>query len=100
MPHRTYSAMIIGGAWPATDPAMWSDAADGLRRKATELVQDSAAIRQTATGLPVLDQMGAAVDGFINSAYQSSMLLSKHGELYGNMATAADRGRSHDLRPA
>lgn len=90
MPHRTFSAMIIGGAWPSTDPAMWSDSADGLRRKATELVQDSTAIRHTATSLPASDQMGSGVDGFINSAYKSSMLLSQHGELYGNMATAAD----------
>lgn len=82
--------MIIGGLWPLTDPGTWSDSADVFNTKAGDLSQASNLIRQTANGLPAMDQKGDAIDGFVGSAHESSNACSQQSEDYGDMATAAE----------
>lgn len=90
MPHRQYSQMIIGGLWPLTDPATWSDAADVFQAKAADLMQESNAIRQTANGLHATGQRGDAIDGFVDSAHDGSNTCSQQSEDYGDLALAAE----------
>ena len=89
MPHRQYSAAIIGESWPVTDPSIWQQAAMGLLNKSHELGQDSTEVFKTAWNLPAANNSGKAVDAFIESAGQSSKLLSEQAKLYSDLAEAA-----------
>ena len=63
MPHRQFSAAIVGGSWPLTDPQNFHSAAEAQHAKGAELVNSAEELRRLASGVAA-DQSGHLIDGF------------------------------------
>ncbi|WP_162625463.1 hypothetical protein [Mycolicibacterium llatzerense] len=93
MPSRQFSAAILGGSWPMTDPATCHNLAQAQHNKAVELLGNADGIRSVANTL-VTEQSGATVDAFHHSSHQLASIIVNHADTYFSMSRAsAESGR-------
>ncbi len=89
MPSRPYSALVVGGLWPASDPESWQQSGTVLEQKAHELLSQADQIRQTADAVPAQGQSGQTVEGFVSASHRSAQTVTGHADEYFTMAGAA-----------
>jgi hypothetical protein len=89
MPARPFSAAIVGGLWPNSDPGSWSDVADGLRSKASELEDQASSIRKAAYGL-YSDNSGHMIDGMVEMYGRDAVAVLEKSEMYHTMSDVVD----------
>jgi hypothetical protein len=103
MPSRPYSALIIGGLWPASDPQDWSQSGSVLRQKGQELLSAADGIRHSADNVVAEDQSGHTITGFVDACHRNAHTVTAHADEYFTMAQSADEiarlvdGLRHDL---
>jgi len=101
-PSRPYSALIVGGLWPASDPQSWTQSSTTLRQKAQELLASADGIRHSADNL-AQDQSGRTVTGFVDACHRNAHTVTAHADEYFTMADTAGEiarlidGLRHDL---
>jgi hypothetical protein len=102
VPSRPYSALIVGGLWPASDPQSWSQSGTVLRHKAQELLASADGIRHSADNVAE-DQSGHTITGFVDACHRNAHTVTAHADEYFTMAQSADEiarlidGLRHDL---
>lgn len=69
MPHNQFSAVILGGSWPGTDPSDVESAAEAARTKAASLLDNADSTRREADST-ASEMSGDAVEGFYNTCYR------------------------------
>jgi hypothetical protein len=89
MPTRPYSAAIIGGLWPNTSPDTWSNVADGLKQKASELSNDADTIRGVADQL-LTENSGETIEAMHVMYVHDSCEVQDRADRYTSMARAVD----------
>jgi len=90
IPSRPYSALIVGGLWPASDPASWSQSASALRQKGQELHDAAHGIRHSANNVVGEGQSGHTINGFVDACHRNARTVTAHADEYFAMADAAD----------
>jgi hypothetical protein len=101
-PSRPYSALVVGGLWPASDPQSWTQSGTTLRQKAHELLTSADGIRHSADTVAE-DQSGQTVTGFVDACHRNAHTVTAHADEYFTMADNADEigrlidGLRHDL---
>lgn len=81
MPSRQFSATIIGGAWPRTDPSDIQTAAEAQHRKGVRLLNNADIARSEAAGVAA-EQSGAAVDGFCEDCQRKASNFTGWADRY------------------
>lgn len=71
MPTREFSRMILGAAWPLTEPEDWQSAADAQHAKGCELIKTGEQLRAEANRAAA-DQSGDAIDGYFQRLYREA----------------------------
>lgn len=66
MPHRKFSAVILGGSWPMTDPQSFQTASEEQHAHGVKLIDAAEALRRQASGVAA-QQSGQAIDGFCDA---------------------------------
>lgn len=89
-PSRPYSALIVGGLWPASDPQSWSQSAAALRHKGQELLAAADGIRHSADNVVTEGQSGHTIDGFVDACHRNAHTVTAHADEYFTMAASAD----------
>jgi len=69
MPSRQFSAAIVGGAWPCTDPSSFQSASEVQHQKALTLLECAERTRADAERVRA-DQSGDLVDGFTGACHR------------------------------
>lgn len=101
-PSRPYSALVVGGLWPASDPQSWTQSGAMLRHKAQELLTSADGIRHSADTVAE-DQSGHTITGFVDACHRNAYTVTAHADEYFTMADTADEiarlidGLRHDL---
>jgi hypothetical protein len=90
VPSRPYSALIVGGLWPASDPQSWSQSASALRHKGQELLAAADGIRHSADNVVTEGQSGHTIDGFVDACHRNAHTVTAHADEYFTMAASAD----------
>ncbi|PBA42294.1 hypothetical protein CKJ63_07390 [Mycobacterium avium] len=81
MPSRQFSATIIGGAWPRTDPSDIQSAAEAQHRKGVRLLNNAEAARSEAAEVAA-EQSGEAVDGFCAKCHSYAATFTSQADRY------------------
>jgi hypothetical protein len=89
-PSRPYSALIVGGLWPASDPQSWSQSASAFRQKGQELLAAADGIRHSADNVVTEGQSGRTIDGFVDACHRNAHTVTAHADEYFTMAASAD----------
>ncbi len=89
-PSRPYSALIVGGLWPASDPQSWSRSGSALRHKGQELLAAADGIRHSADGVVAEGQSGHTINGFVDACHRNAHTVTAHADEYFAMADSAD----------
>lgn len=89
MPTRPYSPMIVGTLWPTTPADAWSDVAQGLSRKASELTETTASIRRSADGLGAQGS-GQTIEAMCDKLYRIAQTVQNQADLYDEMSKAVN----------
>src|SRR4051794_23285940 len=93
MPTRKYSAMIIGGLWPLTDPETFHAASEVQHSEGVNRLQAADSIRNDARQV-ANEQSGQFVDGFCNWCYDFASTCTEQADKYFAMArTSEEAGR-------
>jgi hypothetical protein len=90
VPSRPYSALIVGGLWPMSDPQSWSQSAAVLRQKGQELLSAADGIRHSANGVVAEGQSGHTINGFVDACHRNARTVTAHADEYFTMADSAD----------
>jgi hypothetical protein len=90
VPSRPYSALIVGGLWPASNTQSWSQSASALRHKGQELLAAADGIRHSADGVVTDGQSGQTIDGFVDACHRNAHTVTAHADEYFTMAASAD----------
>jgi hypothetical protein len=90
VPSRPYSALIVGGLWPASDPQSWSQSASALRHKGQELLAAADGIRHSADNVVAEGQSGHTINGFVDACHRNAHTVTAHADEYFTMADSAD----------
>lgn len=85
MPSRQYSAMILGGVWPGTDPESFQAAAQAQHAKGVRLLGNAESVRSTAASVAA-EQSGDAVEGFCESCHRDAATYTDQAEEYFAMS--------------
>lgn len=88
MPARQFSAAILGGSWPATDPLSCDILARTQRLKAQELL-DCADQTRGAVDRVVTSQSGATITAFRTTGYQLASTFTDQADRYFAMGRAS-----------
>lgn len=86
MPSRHYSALIIGGLWPTSDPQEWAQSASVMQDKGRQLIEMAEQIRSKAHDVPTEGQSGQAIDAFVQKATANARTVTAHADRYFTMA--------------
>jgi len=89
MPTRQFSATILGGVWPLTDPTSCTSLADTQRQKAGSLLACADEARTAADNV-TSSQSGATIDAFHRSAYELAAAFTQQADHYFAMARVSD----------
>lgn len=89
MPTRQFSATILGGVWPLTDPSSCTNLADTQRQKAEGLLGCADETRTVADDVTA-SQSGATIDAFHRTAYELAATFTKQADHYFAMARVSD----------
>ncbi len=89
MPTRQFSATILGGVWPLTDPSSCTNLADTQRQKAGGLLECADETRTAADNVTA-SQSGATIDAFHRTAYELAATFTKQADHYFAMARVSD----------
>jgi sugar (pentulose or hexulose) kinase len=89
MPSRPYSALIIGGLWPMSDPQSWVQSGSALQDKGRGLVQAADQIRHSANNVISDGQSGHTIDGFVDACHRNARTVTSHADQYFDMADSA-----------
>jgi hypothetical protein len=81
MPTRQYSAMIIGGAWPHTDPESFQTASEAQHTKGVDLINCAESVRSTAANVAG-EQSGDAVDGFGEACHRQAATFTDQADRF------------------
>ena len=81
MPSRQFSAAIIGGVWPQTDPQNFQSAAEAQRAKGVALLRCADTVRSEAAGVSA-EQSGRAVDGFVDECHRDAATYTSQADRY------------------
>ncbi|WP_210086954.1 hypothetical protein [Mycobacterium sp. OAE908] len=93
MPTRKYSAMIVGGLWPLTDPETFHAASEVQHSEGVKRLQAADSIRGDARQV-ANEQSGQFVDGFCNWCYDFAATCTEQADKYFAMArTSEEAGR-------
>lgn len=88
MPTRRFSAAILSGLWPQTDPVSCHDLATRQQQKGADLLADAGQIRATTSRLTA-EQSGATVNAFDASGHRLVSTATDHADRYFAMARAS-----------
>ncbi|WP_071286279.1 hypothetical protein [Mycolicibacterium llatzerense] len=88
MPSRRFSAAILTGAWPQTDPATCQSLSSAQRKKAVELLGCADQIRTTAADVSA-SQSGKAIDAFHTTSTGLASTITGQADRYFAMAQAS-----------
>lgn len=89
MPSRQFSATIIGGAWPHTDPSAVQNASEAQHRKGVGLLSNADTARSQAAGVAA-KQSGAAIDEFCAKCHRDASRYTSQADRYFALARASD----------
>ena len=89
MPCRQWSAVIVGGVWPHTDPASWQSASEAQHSKGVELLDCADQIRSIANQVAG-EQSGDAITGFYDACYRNAATCTSQVDQYFAMARVSD----------
>lgn len=93
MPTRKYSAMIVGGLWPLTEPETFHAASEVQHSEGVKRLQAADSIRSDARQV-ANEQSGHFVDGFCNWCYDFAATCTEQADRYFAMArTSEEAGR-------
>lgn len=81
MPTRQYSAMILGGVWPHTDPESFESASQAQHAKGADLLANADSVRSTAASVAA-EQSGDAVDGFCETCHRYAATYTDQADQY------------------
>lgn len=90
VPSRPYSALIVGGLWPASDPQSWSQSGAALRQKGQELLATADGIRHSANNVVAEGQVGHTITGFVDACHRNAATVTAHADEYFTMADSAE----------
>jgi hypothetical protein len=80
-PSREFSSVILGGAWPQTDPSSCDSLARIQQRKAQELLGCAEEARGAADRV-ISSQSGATIKAFHQTSYQLASTFTGHADRY------------------
>jgi sugar (pentulose or hexulose) kinase len=89
MPSRPYSALIIGGLWPMSDPAAWVQSGTALADKGNDLLGHAHTIRHSANNVVGEGQSGHTIDGFVDACHRNARTVTSHADQYFDMSDSA-----------
>lgn len=89
MPCREWSAAIVGGVWPHTDPSSWASASEAQHSKAVELLDCADAIRSIAAQAEG-EQSGDAITGFCDACYRNAATCTSQADQYFAMSRVTE----------
>ncbi|SBS76609.1 putative methyl-accepting chemotaxis sensory transducer [uncultured Mycobacterium sp.] len=89
MPTRQYSAMIIGGAWPHTDPESFQTASEAQHTKGVDLINCAESVRSTAASV-VGEESGDAVDGFGEACHKEAATYTDQADTFFALSRMCD----------
>lgn len=89
MPTRPYSALIIGGLWPMSEPQSWVQSGTALQQKGNELLSAADGIRYSADNVVADGQSGHTITGFVDSCHRNARTVTSHADEYFGMADSA-----------
>lgn len=89
MPCRQFSAAIVGGVWPHTDPASFQSASEAQHGKGVELLGCAEQIRSVAAQVAG-EQSGDAITGFCDACHRSAATCTQQADEYFSMARVSD----------
>lgn len=79
MPSRQFSAAIVGGSWPCTDPSSFQTASEAQHQKALSLLECSGRTRADAERVRA-EQCGDLVDGFGDECHRHAATYVDHAD--------------------
>lgn len=89
MPQRQFSATIIGGAWPLTDPQNFQSAADAQHAKGVDLLSDADSCREAGNQVAA-EQSGHMIDGFVHKVNQYASTYTEQADRYFTFARVCE----------
>ncbi|WP_421843484.1 hypothetical protein [Mycobacterium sp.] len=89
MPSRQFSATIVGGVWPHTDPQNFQTAAEAQHGKAVELLSCADTIRSKASEVAA-EQSGRAIDGFCDECHREASTFTSQADRYFAIARVSE----------
>jgi hypothetical protein len=90
VPSRPYSALIVGGLWPISDPQSWTQSGSTLRQKGQELLAAAHGIRHSADNVVAEGQSGHTINGFVDACHRNAQTVTTHADEYFTMADSAE----------
>ena len=90
VPSRPYSALIVGGLWPTSDPRSWTQSGSALRQKGQELLAAADGIRHSADNVVAEGQTGHTITGFVDACHRNAHTVTAHADEYFTMADSAE----------
>jgi hypothetical protein len=89
MPSRPYSALIVGGLWPMSEPQSWVQSGSALQQKGQELLSSADGIRHSANNVTSDGQSGHTINGFVDACHRNARTVTSHADQYFDMADSA-----------
>jgi hypothetical protein len=89
MPTRQFSATILAGVWPMTDPTSCTDLAESQRNKANELHGCADDARRAADNVTNA-QSGATIEAFHQTTYELAATFTEQADHYFAMARVSE----------
>lgn len=88
MPSREFSAMILGGSWPFTNPEDWQSLAEAQHAKGAALIAAAETLQGEADRVAG-EQSGAAIDGYHERLYREAARLADEADQWWFPASRA-----------
>jgi len=89
MPQRQYSATILGGAWPFTEPQDFQSAADAQHAKGVDLLSNADSCREAGNQVAG-EQSGHMIDGFVHKVNQYASTYTEQADRYFTFARVCE----------
>lgn len=89
MPHRRYSAVILGGAWPHTDPQSCHSCSEAQHAEGVKNL-DLADVVRGASNRVATELSGHVADGFVHAAERIASMYVKHADRWFGMSRVSE----------
>jgi len=89
MPQRQFSAAILGGVWPLTDPQNFQSAADAQHAKGVDLLSNADSCREAGNQV-ASEQSGHMIDGFVHKVNHYASTYMEQADRYFTFARVCE----------